>query len=294
MCTLNRKPVWIVVSDRNPKYISWNRCHRSKGLKLRIQEVLAAARSTSTLRPSSVILFFANGLTNHVYKKLQDEFEASEIGMEFSVFSSDTLEETEGDWINVIARSYKDACILEINPAGDKDVVSNSSFNCQRSSTDSSQAELSVAKAETQLHLLEEHAKNMGPYQRGLSVQKAKTLSEPSQENADANLGDTFYSIVMGMKLSSMNNTNSESAEAENLLGKSNLVNFDTTALIALVSGISNGGTKKLLATPESELRQRFKGNYDFVVGQVSYLIEIFAIYFFVIQLLWTLYLYDR
>ncbi|KAF2290235.1 hypothetical protein GH714_004816 [Hevea brasiliensis] len=47
------------------------------------------------------------------------------------------------------------------------------------------------------------------------------------------------------------------------------LINFDTTALIALVSGISNGCSEKLLATPEIELRQRFKGNFEFVIAQV-------------------------
>ncbi|XP_061342953.1 uncharacterized protein LOC133289099 isoform X2 [Gastrolobium bilobum] len=247
VCTLNKKPVWIIVSDRNPKYISWNRSHRSKGLQLRIQQVLAAAKSNLTLRPSSVILFFANGLANHVYKKLQDEFGASEIQLEFSVFSSDMLEETDGDWVNIIARSYRDACVLEINPADSKDVVPNSGFNVQGSSVeksgDSSKLVLSVDKVETRL--------------------------QPSEDRVETNLGDTFFSIVMGMKLSSLENKNSESTEPANLLGESDLVNFDTTALIALVSGISNGGTKKLLATPEGELRQRFKGNFDFVVGQI-------------------------
>ncbi|KAG4941237.1 hypothetical protein JHK87_045108 [Glycine soja] len=74
----------------------------------------------------------------------------------------------------------------------------------------------------------------------------------------------------MGMKLSSMEDKACEYSNPGNLLGETDLVNFDTTALIALVSGISNGGTKKLLATPESGMRQRFKGNYDFVIGQIT------------------------
>ncbi|KAG6404270.1 hypothetical protein SASPL_136516 [Salvia splendens] len=48
------------------------------------------------------------------------------------------------------------------------------------------------------------------------------------------------------------------------------LVNFDTTAMVAIASGISNGRTEKLLATPERQLRDRFKGNYDFVITQVD------------------------
>ncbi|XP_014518085.1 uncharacterized protein LOC106775472 isoform X1 [Vigna radiata var. radiata] len=269
VCTLNRKPVWIIVSDRNPEYISWERSRKSKGLKLRIQEVLAAAQSNLTLRPSSVILFFANGLATNIYNKLRDELGAYEIQLDFSVFSSDVLEETEGDWINVIARSYRNSCVLEINPAVGKDVVPNSGCIIQGSAVDSSQIDLSVGKAETQPQQLEENARTGDYSHLELFVDEAKTQPQPIGENVGINLGDTFCSILMGMKPSSMEIKNFESAKPGNLLGETDLVNFDTTALIALVSGISNGGTDKLLATPESEMRQRFKGNFDFVIGQI-------------------------
>ncbi|XP_047149494.1 uncharacterized protein LOC124821623 isoform X1 [Vigna umbellata] len=269
VCTLNRKPVWIIVSDRNPEYISWDRSRKSKGLKLRIQEVLAAAQSNLTLRPSSVILFFANGLATNIYNKLRDELGAYEIELDFSVFSSDVLEETEGDWINVIARSYRNSCVLEINPAVGKDVVPNSGCIIQGSAVDSSQIDLSVGKAETQPQQLEENARTGDYSHLELFVDEAKTQPQPIEENVGINLGDTFCSILMGMKPISMEIKKFESAKPGNLLGETDLVNFDTTALIALVSGISNGGTNKLLATPDSEMRQRFKGNFDFVIGQI-------------------------
>lgn len=271
VCILNGKPVWIIVSDRNPKYISWNSCHKSKGLKLRIEQVLAAAKSNLALRPSSVMIFFANGISTHVYDKLRDEFRASEIRLAFSVFSSNMLEETEGDWINVISRSYRDALVLEINLTDEKDAVPNLGCNVESLIMDSSQVEVSVGKVETQPHLLEQNAVNRASSQLERSIDKAETRPLLSQEDIETKLGDTFYSVIMGMKLSSLDNKNSESTESMKLLGGSDLVNFDTTALIAFVSGISNGGTEKLLATPESELRQRFKGNFDFVIGQVSY-----------------------
>uniref|UniRef100_A0ACD5U587 Uncharacterized protein n=1 Tax=Avena sativa TaxID=4498 RepID=A0ACD5U587_AVESA len=47
------------------------------------------------------------------------------------------------------------------------------------------------------------------------------------------------------------------------------LVNLDTTALVAIVSGISNGGVGKLMTAPEAETRGRFKCNYKFVMDQV-------------------------
>ncbi|TVT97889.1 hypothetical protein EJB05_56815, partial [Eragrostis curvula] len=48
------------------------------------------------------------------------------------------------------------------------------------------------------------------------------------------------------------------------------MVNLDTTALIAAVSGISNGGVGKLMAAPEAETRARFKCNYKFVMDQAE------------------------
>ncbi|XP_008797213.1 UPF0415 protein C7orf25 homolog [Phoenix dactylifera] len=47
------------------------------------------------------------------------------------------------------------------------------------------------------------------------------------------------------------------------------VINFDTTALVAMVSGISNGGCERLLKAPEDEMRARFKSNYEFVIAQV-------------------------
>ncbi|CAN6310660.1 unnamed protein product [Urochloa humidicola] len=48
------------------------------------------------------------------------------------------------------------------------------------------------------------------------------------------------------------------------------LVNLDTTALVAMVSGISNGGVGKLMAVPEAVNRARFKCNYKFVMDQAQ------------------------
>uniref|UniRef100_A0A804N4Z6 Uncharacterized protein n=2 Tax=Zea mays TaxID=4577 RepID=A0A804N4Z6_MAIZE len=49
------------------------------------------------------------------------------------------------------------------------------------------------------------------------------------------------------------------------------LVNQDTTTLVAIVSGINNGGVGKLMAAPEAETRARFKCNYyKFAMDQVA------------------------
>ena len=178
----------------------------------------------------------------------------------------------------MLLQDHTEMHVFEINPADGKDVEgTNSGCSVQGSTVDSSQLEPSVGKAETQPQLGEENARSGDSFHLELSVDEAETQAQPTEENARINLGVMFCSILMGMKLSSMESKACESSNPGNLLGETDLVNFDTTALIALVSGISNGGTEKLLATPESDMRQRFKGNYDFVIGQVSSLIGTFA-----------------
>lgn len=53
------------------------------------------------------------------------------------------------------------------------------------------------------------------------------------------------------------------------LKGEDFLVNFDTTALVALVSGIANGCAERLLEISEIVLEEKFKGNTVFVIAQV-------------------------
>ncbi|KAL5545253.1 hypothetical protein UlMin_009037 [Ulmus minor] len=232
VCTLNRKPIWIIVSDRNPKYITWEKSHKNKGLKLRIEQVLVAAQSSVALKPSSVILFFSYGLDRLLYEKLRDEFGAAELGLEFSIFDFDFGEDLEGDWINVQARTYREACILEIKVNECGDAVSSSECGVKN---------LCLPAAS-----------------QGLT-----------ENDTEKNVSDSFSSLISRMKLCSLEMRNSDTSNARNPLGEGDFINFDTTALIALISGISNGATEKILATPEVELRQRFKSNYEFVIGQV-------------------------
>ncbi|XP_043716771.1 uncharacterized protein LOC122664831 [Telopea speciosissima] len=228
VCTIDSNPVWFIVSDRNPKYISWSGSYKNKGLRMRIEQVLEAANSSLTLKPSSIILFFANGLDKVLSQKVGDEFGASEFGKEFSNFDSDISEELEGDWVKLHARSFRGASIFQIK-FDFMNIVSS----------------------------LEPGLKDPLP--------GTATLKLPKYQS-NLVLGDAFCSLISRIKSISLH---TDSATPEALLGEE-LVNFDTTTLVALVSGISNGGTDKLLATPESELKKRFKSNSEFVIAQVK------------------------
>lgn len=230
ICCLNGKPVWFIVSDRNPKYISWHGSSSNKGLKKRIQDVIEAAQSSETLRPTSIILFFSRGLDYVVRKNLEDEFGATDKDLPFPFLDFAFLEDFEDQWINILARSYQEAQIVEIVVKSPLNIISTTSKECVLTQTSNT------------------HPLNHVP--------------------VDLKLGDSFCSLISGMALCL---PDTETTQLKDFC-KSHvqLVNFDTTALVAIVSGISNGGTTKLLDTPESELRSRFKGNCDFVLAQVS------------------------
>ncbi|KAK1388090.1 DUF1308 domain-containing protein [Heracleum sosnowskyi] len=229
ICTLGGHPVWFLVSDRNPKYIYWHG-NPSKALKIRIQHLLDAASSCVSLRPSSIILFFSNGLRDDVSQGLRNQFAAVDCKMDFSSFHFGFSEDLQGDWVHVLARSYQKASLLEIKV----ERLANSSSFC------SNQTLCAVARPQ-------------------ISASGQKMFGN----------FDSFHSFVSLMDLSVMNAKNPGPVLLDHSLSTSALINFDTTALIAIVSGISNGCIEKLLATPENELRSRFKGNYDFVIAQV-------------------------
>ncbi|XP_050377591.1 uncharacterized protein LOC126794848 [Argentina anserina] len=217
-CTLNTNPVWIIVSDRNPNYITCN------GLHSRLHQLTAAAASASVaLRPSSLILFFSHGLSSFLSDKLMHEFGATLVLLGHPSFHFHLIEEA-GDWIHVLLpRTYQEASVFEIKLGDPKpDHVS-----CLQS------------------HVMAAHW--------------------DLPEDTSSPLFPPFTSLLSKMHLFPLDVETMETAK----MGHCEVVNFDTTALIALVSAISNGGTQKLLATPESELRRRFKGNYEFVIGQV-------------------------
>uniref|UniRef100_R7WFQ5 DUF1308 domain-containing protein n=1 Tax=Aegilops tauschii TaxID=37682 RepID=R7WFQ5_AEGTA len=76
---------------------------------------------------------------------------------------------------------------------------------------------------------------------------------EEVEEGSGDQLGGWFADFMGKMRMNSME-----------------MVNLDTTALIAIVSGISNGGVGKLMGAPEAESRARFKCNYKFVMDQAQ------------------------
>ncbi|KAK4776822.1 hypothetical protein SAY86_005510 [Trapa natans] len=230
VCSVKGKPVWVIVSDRNPKYLSWKEYNRTKGLKSRVEKVLEAARSLVALRPSSVILFFAKGIDGSLLQDIENGFGASKFELEIPDFYF--TEEGDGNWINIIARSYSESVALEIK------------VDHREHPTSASESGL-----------------------RGLTLSSEAT--DLLEEKCSLDPHGAFNAIISGLKpLIEINGMGT--ADSGDVLHGGNLINFDTTALIALVSEISNDGAEKLLSKSEEELRLRFKGNVEFVIRQAE------------------------
>ncbi|CAN4085375.1 unnamed protein product [Withania somnifera] len=253
VCTFNGNPVWFIVSDRNPKYVSWEDSENNrscKGLRTKIQQVLVAALESSVVvRPCSVILFFSNGLESCVLEKLRGEFAATDLGFGFCEFDCEFYDELDGDWVSVEGRSFERACVLEIKVGSFRDPRGSAlswtpciAVAPSSAISDSRDVKLEGKDGET----LSDISRSMG-----------KLHSDDASN--DVHLGDSFTALVSALRSWSAYNVD-----------KVELVNFDTTALVAIVSGISNGGIDRILATPEIKLRSQFKGNYEFMIGQVN------------------------
>ncbi|XP_068646043.1 uncharacterized protein [Aristolochia californica] len=238
VCTAGRSPVWFLVSDRNPKYISWLDSRRNKGLGIRVKEVLKAAYSTSALKPEFILLFFSNGIDEAIARKLKDEFGASEVGHE----ENNIVEEMEEDWVYVTTRGR--------TLAGFTDTDSCRVYHGSRV------FQIKIDYIENTDHLLDVN-------HRDRCVGESKSEFSESQSGVFSN--DRFLSITSVIRSSSKDLVD---AVPHLMLGE--VTNFDTTALVALVSGISNGGTDKLLTAADSALRERFKGNVKFIMEQVK------------------------
>ncbi|CAM8915426.1 unnamed protein product [Rhodiola kirilowii] len=232
MCTFNGNPVWFIVSDRNPKHVSWFASSKNKGIEERVKQLVDAAHLCSTLKPSSVVFFFASGINSEVQMKFKEEYKASNTGVAFSCFDCSLLEEVERDWVTVLARSFNAATSLEIKIDYERDAPVRVEYaNSDSISNDSV-----------------------------LSLEKQTLLVDR---------GDPFSCLISSMEMLSTIWQEADSTMPGDIIGRK-FINFDTTALIAIVSGISNGGSENLLSMPKETLKQKYKSNYDFVLAQIK------------------------
>ncbi|KAH9290162.1 hypothetical protein KI387_034279, partial [Taxus chinensis] len=293
VCAYNRKPAWFVVSDRNPKYISWSdKCNR-KGLKTRLDFLLEAALSSVILQPVSVILCFANGIEDTIAQRLREDFSAVEIfdfkqrsvekqngtekylGMPGTCSVSDIFQDVEGgEWVNIV--DANETCIensKNVHECGhcgsshrnqgwmafeikirQEESLGNRYIQCQTGT-------VNVGDKSCPEQIFNQEDKHVDQSEDDIFSQTVGTLTECILQ-----FDKKFFSLLASVDLSSdiLGNEN------EMISLKDNIINLDTTALVALVSELSNGCAKKLAEMSVEDMNKRFKSTANFMREQAK------------------------
>lgn len=280
------KPVWFVVSSRNPKYISWScKCNR-KGLKARLDLLREAALATVILQPISIFLCFAHGIEEIVSQRLKVEFGAVEIfyfkqrnfviqnkteecsGMQgtsqFNIFQ----DVEGGEWVNILG--IKEMCTEyarnDYESADDgssnrhQDWVTFEIKFDQEDSTDHKYLEYGTGKVICGDMKFPEHTniQENGNNMSGLTLGLLEDCTLPSDKK--------FCSL-----LAAMDAVYDKPVDDKGMISlKNRLINLDTTALVALVSGLSNGSAKNLVEMSEQDINKRFKNTANFMREQAE------------------------
>lgn len=281
------KPVWFVVSSRNPKYISWSdKCNR-KGLKARLDLLLKAALTTVILQPISIILCFAHGIEEIVSQRLKEEFRAVEI-FDFKQKKSVIQDKTEecpgirgtssqfnifqdvegGEWVNILGmKEMYTECVRNDYEHGHRNQgwVTFEMKIDQADIIDHKYIEYGTGKVicgdkKFPEHTLIQKNENLG------QLDNLSGLTLGSLEECTLPLDKKFCSL-----LAAMESLYDKPVDDKGIISlKNRLINLDTTALVALVSGLSNGSAKKLVATSEQDMNKRFKNTANFMREQAK------------------------
>lgn len=327
VCSFDGKPVWVIASTRNPKYISWWDNGTKKGLRNRMLSLLLAACEDVVVQPAFILLCFAGKLELDADKKLETEFDAVKVGSSFetsnklAAASIDQVpllvdcsvdDDDDDDWVEVIT-GEENISETDSGKGMTNDAPEHGSFEVKEGPESKPSppgpsgywttylvrvsrvklAELLAAAANINVSIssestteddmqLDKHVcssdytgQGGNVEQETVNVQMAPapflwSEDESNQRRIDKDLG--FSSLAQGLSELQVSIRNlGRQPSLSDLSGKS-LVNLDTTALIALVSQLSNGGAPFFLQMDTPALQQRFGNMWSFIQDQVHFM----------------------
>lgn len=295
VCAFRAKPVWIVVSDRNPKYLNWldDEGSRRKGWRSRTQLLVKAAVANSVLQPSAVLFCFTKPVSSSLVNGFETEFGASRIET-FGVQDdhqqeSDMCQEVggemfreleDGEWVDIRlfrkhvygggsaeVRSTASACGITFQI----DIVAPVNQSSQQLQT-----QRAHSTEERLLPLRDASSNDIENVEESGSRGECDCLiSSVAREMVDVSLADCryisgdvnapFFSLLTSLKRHAI-----QLPEESSSMPTSNLVNLDTTALVAFVSEASNGAASMLVAMSNEDLVSRFGTTAQFMKDQAE------------------------
>ncbi|EFJ21241.1 hypothetical protein SELMODRAFT_176538 [Selaginella moellendorffii] len=202
------KPAWMVVSDRNPKHVSWPE------LRSRAEILVQAAVANPVTRPDFLIFYFARGVERGVAESFKSEFSEYQIEVDdLHKFS----EVEAGEW-------------LLVDEDQEEESLSSSWISLPVKAA--VMYRLKVAPAS----VFEGEVINANEYTESIVGIVEHGLEESG-----------FYRILKDVS----RDWGGRSERVE-------LVNLDTTALIGLVCGISNGVASSLAWCSVKQLQKKY------------------------------------
>jgi hypothetical protein len=274
VCTLLGQPAWVAVLNSSPRNRSWydDDDGKRKGLRSRIHGLQYAASSLNTVaaRPSTLVLAVREDLDVKMRTQLQEEFQAvvlpsrglskpnhavevsssMETGTECFIFSESEHE----DWVYI--HSLKTATHW-------------TSYWIELK-TPYHQNKMSPPDALEMDKLAQSFSVPGGCYHDASGQGESDPLVGHSTTACVVEDSQTpLKSTLLPMLLESMRHLWGRSISSEEMQRHGNLVNLDTTALVALVSELTNGGALALIQMTSEEREKQFPTMAKFVVDQV-------------------------
>lgn len=236
VCTLLGEAVWVVVINSSAQNRLWFDKKKRKGLHTRVSSLLHAASLVSAAQPSAIVLLVRDGFESRIEQQLRDEFQAtkmSESGLEEELLanSSCNFQEVEdGEWVNIHLPS--------------SNIKSWTSYWIRVT------PETHMRDTKCVENLVSKHVLAAGSFQ-----------GENGEDLSSITGSSSYWAVIEGLE--------AKHEEFDKFQQERKLLNLDTTALVAIVSELTNGGAKQLLEMSSEEREKRFPVMAKFVYEQV-------------------------
>lgn len=229
ICTIRGEPVWVVVINSSAQNRLWFDKKGRKGLRTRLSSLLHAASVVSAAQPSSLVLLVRGGFDSSTEQQLQEDYQATRL--------SD----------NENASSSSDCSCQEVEDGEWVDIRIRTSWTSYWIKiTPSGQC---CSKDCTE----------------NLAVEHVRPADCFSQENFEDEVCVTGSSPCWA----AIKSLQARHGQFDQLQRERNLLNLDTTALVAIVSELTNGGAEHLLQLSAEQRERRYPAMANFVNEQV-------------------------
>ena len=252
MCTLFGEAVWVVVVNSSVHSRLWLDRGKRKGLQTRIRTLLHVASLAKVAQPSALVLVVRDGLDRSMEQQAKDEFSAvlvsrdgskSQLEDHLSPNTTWNFQEVEdGDWVKI-------------------DVSSNlkqwTSYWIRMTSLGQTSTTLHSSSHDSTWDLASKHVLAVNSHQ------------EVANEGTSGSV-ELTSNIFVHSFWSSLKSLQGRYEAYDELRRQGRIVNLDTTALVALVSELTNGGAEQLVRMSSDEMERRFPKMAKFVYEQVG------------------------